>query len=413
MKTPIAPSRPASRRLLHLDVVRGVAILLVLLYHTCFPVVRPSWYQPVKWVAGSGWAGVDLFFVLSGFLIGGLLLGERERRGTIDSGRFLIRRAFKTLPTYYVFLATFAVTYVVFATKWGATPEARFQELASDLWPTLIHCQNYFPRTAERLGWLWSLAVEEHFYLLLAVVLSALSRRNPDAGSARIPGFWWLFVFVVIGSTVARALNSVTLNSPSGASHLRFDSLFFGVALAYLTRLYVDRLKSLRRFRFMFLAMGGALFFLHRLSSAHHSDFLFPFGQTVLAIAGTLLVLAAFLSDKSDERAAPSSSSPVQLALRGIAWVGIRSYSIYVWHGWFSRPIANRLTEGTVIDPQNAGITGIIGEAVFLSVPIVLGTLSYQFIELPFIALRERWFGHRPEFKPAGISAAVGLGKNR
>lgn len=390
------PSPSPSRRLLHLDVVRGLAIVLVLLYHTLFPVPRPVWYAPVKWVAASGWAGVDLFFVLSGFLIGGLLVRERELRGTIDAPRFLIRRAFKTLPTYYVFLVTFGVTYVAFATTWGSSPQARFQEIARDLWPTLIHCQNYFPSTAERLGWLWSLAVEEHFYLLLAIALAVVSRRSHAPGSARIPGFWWLFLAIVIGATVARGLNAATLNAPSTASHLRFDSLFFGVALAYLTRLHANRLRCLVTRRWILLAVGIGMFFLHRVSAGHHAAFLFPFGQTVVAVASTLLVLAAFLCDQADEVAAPSPRSPLRLLLRGIAWVGIRSYSIYVWHGWFSRPIANRLTQGTGIDPHREGLAGIAGEAVFLLMPVALGALSFQFIEAPFITLRERWFGHRP-----------------
>ncbi len=383
-----------SRRLLHLDVVRGVAILLVLLLHTAFPVPRPDWYSPVSWLAASGGAGVDLFFALSGFLIGGLLFREREKNGTIDAPRFLIRRAFKTLPTYYVFLGTFALTYVAFGTRLAPPTPARLTEVIQDLWPTLIHCQNYFPSTSEKLGWLWSLAVEEHFYLFLALALAGLTRRNPQPGNASIPGFWLLFIGVASVCPLARALNSTTLMAPAGASHLRFDSLFTGVALAYWVKVYPTQLLKMIPWRWLILGCGVALFFLHRVSFGHPPCYPAAFDESILAVASALLVLSAYLWDRSLATAVNPAPSRSRFPLRHlIAWIGVRSYSIYIWHGWFSRPIANRLTQGTALDPTGSGLGGVGGEMIFILVAIGLGALSFWLIENPCLALRERWFG--------------------
>lgn len=151
------PAPVGSGREIELDFLRGLAILLVLDYHA--PV---RWMTaPFHWLGfpNFGWVGVDLFFVLSGFLVGGLLIKEWRTQGRVDSRRFLLRRSFKIWPQYYVFLAVMLVT-----------GHRNWHELRGNL----LNLQNYLggvPHT-------WSLAVEEHAYLLLAFGLAWAARAQ-------------------------------------------------------------------------------------------------------------------------------------------------------------------------------------------------------------------------------------------
>ena len=135
-----------------LDILRCVAVLLVLGIHV--PHYR-------LW-ARVGWTGVDLFFVLSGFLISGLLFRDYQEHGSIDWKRFLIRRGFKIYPSYYMFLWIAAILLVLIGHHYN---------MRSMLLGNAVFVGNYFQQTVT-IGpfWhLWSIAVEEHFYVLLPV----------------------------------------------------------------------------------------------------------------------------------------------------------------------------------------------------------------------------------------------------
>ena len=145
-----------STRNASLDVLRGLAIVLVLGVH--YKHVYNVWTK-------LGGVGVDLFFVLSGFLISGLLFAEFKKTGSIDFKRFFIRRGFKIYPAYYAVI----LFYAPFA----------FHRLG---WSDFLFLQSY---RAGILGQAWSLSVEEHFYILLPFLLIAglkLARRATFAG---------------------------------------------------------------------------------------------------------------------------------------------------------------------------------------------------------------------------------------
>src|SRR3954471_9289045 len=157
----------ATARRLDLDVVRGVAILLALGWHFSWARSGNAVLDALQWPGRQfGWAGVDLFFVLSGFLMGQLVLRERARTGRFDGRRFTARRLLRLWPVLYVFLAVHAVL--------GDEP------LSSYLWQNALHVQNY---AGTSLAHLWSLAVEEHFYLGLAVLFPLFARRG---GSVKV-----------------------------------------------------------------------------------------------------------------------------------------------------------------------------------------------------------------------------------
>jgi peptidoglycan/LPS O-acetylase OafA/YrhL len=120
-----------------------------------------------------GWLGVDLFFVLSGFLIGGLLVTELQKHGRIDITRFLVRRGLKIYPAYFVFIAYLmlmpaAKSFAQEGNAWATTVEEWVR-----YWPNLLFLQNYVG--SNPAGHTWSLAVEEHFYLTLPFALAALA----------------------------------------------------------------------------------------------------------------------------------------------------------------------------------------------------------------------------------------------
>lgn len=163
---PVAKS-PQKGRIFELDILRGIAVLLVLASHSLQFDVAPGVFHNVWHAFGrAGGVGVDIFFVLSGFLIGGLLFTEILNHGTLDVTRFIIRRGFKIWPSYYVFLFYYAA-YLHARFHLGVT------QTFSLLVPNLIHIQNYVSRSDLGLRltgdpyWgfnmrhTWSLAVEE------------------------------------------------------------------------------------------------------------------------------------------------------------------------------------------------------------------------------------------------------------
>ncbi|WP_395334612.1 acyltransferase [Novosphingobium sp. BL-8H] len=145
-------------RKVELDFLRGIAILLACGWHFNQTLTGIA---PLDWLLTPGrkigWAGVDLFFVLSGFLIGGLLFSEYENEGGFRPGRFLIRRAFKIWPVLYSFIL---LQLLIRQHPWQ-----------SYFFQCLFHVQNYFPTP---LSQLWSLAVEEQFYLAFAILYAAV-----------------------------------------------------------------------------------------------------------------------------------------------------------------------------------------------------------------------------------------------
>lgn len=178
---------PSARRRVELDVLRAVAIMLVLGRYSVAPV---AWAGHLSILAKAwlnfGWTGVDLFFVLSGYLIGGLLFAELKREGSIEAARFIGRRAWRIWPPYFVYIASVFAAFLWWY-HWPCVQVWRF------LAPCIIHVQNYFPygfhdavhhlppqqqTTALVLRNItWSLAIEEHFYLALPLVLMCASRR--------------------------------------------------------------------------------------------------------------------------------------------------------------------------------------------------------------------------------------------
>src|SRR3954469_17126990 len=232
-------SRSREGRRLDLDVVRGLAIVLALGWHFSGD---PSGNLVVDTLTFPGrqfgWAGVDLFFVLSGFLLGNLVLKEQARTGRFDGRRFTARRLLKLWPVLYVFLAVQAL----------AGPEP----WTSYLWQNALHLQNY---AGTSLTHLWSLAVEEHFYLVLAVLFPFFARRR---GSPRLLA--GILVGILVAALALRiwgATHGVSDTRLQWRTHFRVDSLAAGVLLAVVSVRWPERFDRVQRLRRAWLGVAA------------------------------------------------------------------------------------------------------------------------------------------------------------
>jgi peptidoglycan/LPS O-acetylase OafA/YrhL len=361
-------------RLIQLDILRGVAVLLVLGFHAPLPPETAHLLRPLASVwQRFGWSGVDLFFVLSGFLVGGLLFKELRTRSRLDVRRFLIRRGFKIWPAYYVFVAFLLVRELAK----GSTLGAAFR----DLIPQLIHLQNYVG-AGKLAPHTWTLAVEEHFYLALPGVLLLLTRGKKGDLSA-IPAIPYIAIGLIAACTAGRYFNHTGL---VGETHLRIDSLFFGVLLAYLYHFRPQALQPIARFRGVFFLLGVGLISPMLFVNARHV-FVYTFGFVFL-YAGYGLILLTLLH--TPVGSGPAGRLMASLPARLVAFIGLHSYSIYLWHVSFALRPAEAIGVWWKALPGDAA--WLLGMTFYLSLAVGVGVLLGKLIEMPALRLRESLF---------------------
>lgn len=328
-----------------LDVLRCVAILLVIGRH--FPYYD-AW-------AKIGWIGVDLFFVLSGFLISGLLFVEYKTHGRIRFWRFVVRRGFKIWPSFYLMVGAFiGVSFIFHQDNWRSV-------VAS-----LFFVQNYVPENLlpTIVGHTWSLAVEEHFYIGLPLLLIALSfNRRKDPFSA-IPV---IFGLTAIGCLALRSFTMAPGDAPWG-TQLRIDSLFAGVTLGYL---YHFRRTSFDRLTGNFALLVAAICCLPVAFFNVQSRVMETVGLTALYIGFSFLLAWSVVRVPTNRVA--------QALLGPLAKVGFYSYSIYLWHTFIGRAVeTNSKTFGAFW--------------LYVGLCIGIGIVLSKVVEQPYLALREKWF---------------------
>jgi peptidoglycan/LPS O-acetylase OafA/YrhL len=333
-----------------LDGLRAVAVLLVIFYHALPDVVL------------GGWAGVDLFFVLSGFLITTLLLVEFERRNTISIPRFLGRRVARLMPASLVLL--FGYFLLALATKHGTERH--------DTLVTLFDAATYRanlvanPDATHGLGHMWSLSFEEQFYLiwpaLLLLMLTVRIRPSVRIG---------LTIAGIIACALWRAHlweGGAGINRVYYWPDTRVDSLLMGCLAAQIFVLGAFGKFKIWRFMTPVALAGVVLFgFTVRLTSG----WIYLGGLTLLAFAAAL-ALVGTVTDPPEWLRRPLSSRPAQK-------IGLLSYSLYLWH----LPILLFLS-----DQAHLGLaaTAIIG----IPLSFVAAELSYRFVERPFLRLKAR-----------------------
>ena len=367
-------------RIKQLDLLRGIAILMVLGRH---PVVMPAEagvFQPFAALWHRiGWTGVDLFFVLSGFLIGGLLFAEIKKTGKLDVRRFLIRRIFKIWPAYYV-LVIFMLLFVPMAIEPGKP--LSFSDKFVELLPHFTHTQNYLGEIGLHT---WSLAIEEHFYLFLPFVLLLLIR--PRAESQRL--FASVVTLTILLASVCLILRIITpadeFSDKLNPTHLRIDSLFFGVFLAAIYHLKPSLFAVLSRYRKTLVFVGLLLISPMMVIPIENLGFVETWGFSLLYLGyGCLLIAAVSSSDRVTE--------PV--FARALIAVGIPSYSVYLWHWHISLVIKTLVAK---LSPWAASLKWILFTSIYILAAVFLGRLMNHLIEVPALKLRERLFPSKVE----------------
>ncbi len=288
------------RRNANLDLLRAGAILMVVVYHV--DQMSPGAVGWTLHVTEFGALGVDLFFVLSGWLIGGLYWSELARGAGVDGVRFVLSRAARTMPPYFVVLP---VAWLGAAASRGEPFDLGY----------LFFAQNYYDQV--RFFFVsWSLCVEEHFYLALPLLLF-LVRRSRAA-------FHATFLAGILAPSVTRSLiESSAAASEFGflttATHLRCEGLLLGVWLSYVARheqpLYA---RLARPSRWLVLPLAALVV---ALANAPF-DLQYALGGLVVALLFAALLLAIV------DLRVPGP----EWVRRAIYWVSISSYSCYLTH---------------------------------------------------------------------------------
>lgn len=339
----IPPQFPSATYRPEIDGLRAIAVLSVVLYHFGLPGL------------GGGFVGVDVFFVLSGFLIGGILWRDYSATGRLSLARFYTRRVKRLAPAYFTVAAASAlVSYLVLL-------PFEFREFGKSLIAATLYLSNvlfyqsagYFDIASENKVLLhtWSLSVEEQFYVILplAIVLLRKFRRALLA----------LLVFGFAASLIANIV--VTPHAQTAAFYLfpfRAWELLAGVLLAIWGETRRANWRVHAGLSWVGIAMIiGAILWIDPTRG-------FPGWQAIFPVFGTVLILANGRHNNPVNRA---------LSLRIPVFIGMISYSLYLWH-W---PV---LTLSTY---WRDGYSGAIESAAWLGLAVVLSVLTWRFIERP------------------------------
>jgi peptidoglycan/LPS O-acetylase OafA/YrhL len=363
----LALVRPPSTNVAALDVLRSAAILLVFTGHYVEAFqVNPAMqdFAIFRW----GWTGVDLFFVLSGFLIGSQLCKELDRTGRIRIGRFLLRRGLRIWPLYYAFVALAALGYL-------------FGRNVTAVWSDFFFLSNSYHHLVEG-G--WSLSTEEQFYTITPIVLALVTMK---LSPRRI---WIVPLLGVVMLVSARAWVIAHSGIPEAALpqklyrpiYTHADGLAVGVFLAWLSAFHHDRLRSKA---FSIAAVASMLacgLVLYKLS------------HLLLNFTALGLIYGSFEL---------YAISPLPLP-RVVDWGGFYllsrlSFGLYLNHMGMLAMLHAKLSNLS----KNSQLAYWSIYLLCLLACLLVATATFLLIEWPFLRIRARWVSHsRPAVLPEG-----------
>jgi len=376
-----------SKRIPALDGVRGIAILLVLLRHAIFgldaamPGAEPS-SGPLAWFLAAGqltWSGVDLFFVLSGFLIGGILLDARESPRYFQT--FYFRRAYRILPLYFVTLAIFLFQHLPWMS--ALMRPGRFQPLEIPGWAYATFTQNFWMAALGTLGLssasvTWSLAIEEQFYLTIPWIIRKVRLRYLAA----------VLSAVLVAAPVVRVVLRLILGGHAGIAcyvltPARADGLSLGVLCALLLRrerVWDWAVGNLRGLRIATVVLLFGVVFMTWKQYDAFSDAMTGGGYSWLAFFYAAFLLLAVVDT--------GGLLEKILRNRGLMGLGTLAYCLYLIHVSVMQSVRHPLMAHFAGSPRLAWVLGgILGAGL----SVVLAGLSWKYFERPLLRRGHRY----------------------
>ncbi|HEY9679253.1 MAG TPA: acyltransferase [Drouetiella sp.] len=370
-----ASTRPKSNdRVAALDGVRALAILSVLTFHSGGPLGAIVCKR-------GGWLGVDIFFVLSGFLITGILLKERARTNTISLKHFYLRRALRLTPVYVLFIAITILTSAHYCQNiWAAIGVAALYMVDYDValsWGNIA---------GSGLEIAWSLAVEEKFYLVWPTLMKTFRNNLPQVTAAIICGAWLWKLFLNFQTSGPLAYSHYL--GVGAAFDTKMDEIMLG-CLASIS-LSNDKIRSFFKKtlgrEWVSIALLIVLFLFMRgmtvPGSVHNLEqrlMLWNVKLPLFCLGVTALLVSLAVK--------PNSLVAKFLGLAPMAWVGRISYSLYLWHG-----LAFAVTTLYVFR-NTMTISMSFMEVCNYAMAIAFAACSYYLVEMPFLRLKEK-LGH-------------------
>jgi len=348
-----------------LDLLRALAIVVVVIYHAAlFGFKLPGR------VDRFGWIGVDLFFVLSGYLIGGQLLAPLARDRRINLGRFFARRALRIMPAYFVVLAIYFLL-----PSWREYPE-----MSQPLWKFLLSVQNIALHGGTAFSHAWSLAVEDQFYLALPFILLFVNRR-PRAAII-------ITIVIVFGGSALRTFLAYQNLGEDGVNFrgfqawiyyptwTRLDPLVWGVALAAIEKFRPQWWQSLTNLaRWLWLPALALISYALWLGEGDHLSVAACVWQFSFIALGMAALLICGQSPRLPFR---------RVAIPGAAFIASIAYSAYLVQKLVIHCV------GRFCFDHNISLTSV---PALLGVELcvyVAATLLFLTVERPFLLLRQR-----------------------
>jgi peptidoglycan/LPS O-acetylase OafA/YrhL len=348
-----------------LDLLRALAIVVVVIYHAGI-MGFPMPGRVNRW----GWIGVDLFFVLSGYLIGGQLLAPLARDQSINLGRFFARRALRIMPAYFVILAIY-----IFLPSWREYPEM------TSWWKFVLSVQNIGLHGGTAFSHAWSLAVEDQFYLALPFILLFINRRPRAA----------LIVPCLIVFSGLALRTFLAFQNPaeiSGVSYrgfqtwiyyptwTRLDPLVFGVALAAIEKFRPQWWERLMNFAIWLWLPGLALIvYALWLGEGEYLSMTAAVSQFPLIAIGMAALLVCAVSPRLPLR---------RVAIPGAAFIASIAYSAYLVQKLVIHFVSQFCFDHDIALTSTSALIGV-EFCVYLA-----ATVLFFVIERPFLQLRHR-----------------------
>ena len=352
-----------------IDFLRGIAILLVIFFHD----------RTIPFLNRTGWMGVDLFFVLSGFLVSGLLFKEYDRYRKVNAKQFLIRRGFKIYPVFYIFL--------VISVLLAKTVDHNFE--GKKLLFEAAFLRNYGPGM---WGHTWSLCVEEHFYFFLAFSMYLFARYKQIENKKLINGF---FILIMVGCLANRIIFPyiIPLYKKSAwlthvQTHFRIDSLSFGVLIAYNRYYNKEKFNAFFQKTQSYLLPLAITIMLPVMIMAPEDPaktgsnfFMRSFGYVTLYL-GFGMILIYFISKQNINALLDKYVSAPLANL--MAHIGLYSYSIYVFHTMIRKYIV-----------LNISVNPYLQTVIFVVLAVLTGMFIGKYVEVYFLRIRDKYFPSR------------------